>query len=67
MTRYSFEPFAVAQHIAKVADEPTRTALAVVAAMTYQAQEPAAGVIDVMGFFNSCNVNAGNVILPQRP
>jgi hypothetical protein len=43
MTRYDFEPSAVGRHIAKVSDEPTRTALAIVAAMAYQSQEPAGG------------------------
>ena len=66
MTRYDFEPSAVGQHIAKVSDEPTRTALAIVAALAYQSQEPACGVIDIMGFLDSCNVNAGKVALPTR-
>ena len=66
MTRYDFEPSAVGQHIAKVSDEPTRTALALVAAMAYQSQEPVVGIVDMAGFFTSCNVNAGNVSLPTR-
>jgi hypothetical protein len=66
MTRYDFEPSAVGHHIAKVGDEPTRTALAIVAAMAYQAQEPSCGVIDVASFMTTCNVNAGNVSLPTK-
>jgi hypothetical protein len=66
MTRYDFEPSAVGQHIAKVRDEPTRTALAIVAAMAYQSQDPAVGVVDLTGFFRSCDVNEDQVSLPTR-
>lgn len=67
MPHYDFEPSAVCHYIAKVSDEPTRTALAIVAAMVYQSQQPAASVTSAVAFFNSCNVNDGNVILPMRP
>jgi|GEM_PF-5154897 len=66
MSRYDFEPSAVGRHIAKVSDEPTRTALAIVAAMVYQAQESVVGLVDLSRFFNSCSVDVNRVTLPSR-
>ena len=56
MPHYDFEPSAVCHHIAKVSDEPTRTALAIVAAMVYQSQQPAASVTPRSGSRKGCSL-----------